>query len=83
VALERAFRDEYGRILATLIRVLGGFDLAEECLQDAAVSALDHWQREPVSANPTAWLIKTAGNRAIDRSSPPPRPGRAHGDAGA
>ena len=64
--LERAFRDEYGRILATLIRVLGDWDLAEECLQDAAVSALDNWHTSGPPANPGAWLTATARNRAID-----------------
>jgi len=64
--LERAFRDEYGRILATLIRVLEDFDLAEECLQDAAVSALDHWRDAGPPANPGAWLTTAARNRAID-----------------
>ncbi|HVA26496.1 MAG TPA: RNA polymerase sigma factor [Chloroflexota bacterium] len=64
--LERAFREEYGRILATLIRILGDFDLAEECLQDAAVSALDHWRDAGPPANPGAWLTATARNRAID-----------------
>src|SRR5690349_16005635 len=65
-SLERAFRDEYGRILATLIRVLEDWDLAEECLQDAAVSALDHWREAGPPANPGAWLTATARNRAID-----------------
>ncbi|MFI5268109.1 MAG: RNA polymerase sigma factor [Chloroflexota bacterium] len=65
-ALERAFRDEYGRILATLIRVLEDFDLAEECLQDAAVSALDRWRDGGPPANPGAWLTTAARNRAID-----------------
>jgi RNA polymerase sigma-70 factor, ECF subfamily len=65
-ALERAFRDEYGRILATLIRVLEDFDLAEECLQDAAVTALDHWREAGPPANPGAWLTTAARHRAID-----------------
>ncbi|MBV8084033.1 MAG: RNA polymerase sigma factor [Chloroflexi bacterium] len=67
VVLERVFREEYGRILATLIRVLDDFDLAEDCLQDALVIALDRWRSGETPANAAAWLTTTAKNRAIDR----------------
>ncbi|HUQ42359.1 MAG TPA: RNA polymerase sigma factor [Candidatus Limnocylindrales bacterium] len=61
------FREEAGRLTAALIRTLGDFDLAEECVQDALVSALEHWPREGVPANPGAWLMTTAKRKGIDR----------------
>ncbi len=65
---ERTFRDEYGRVLATLIRILGGdFDAAEEAVADAFVAALETWPRDGLPANPGAWLTTTARNRALDR----------------
>ncbi|HEU0167073.1 MAG TPA: sigma factor, partial [Chloroflexota bacterium] len=67
VILERVFREEYGRILATLIRVLEDFDLAEDCLQDALVTALDRWRGGETPANAAAWITTTAKHRAIDR----------------
>jgi RNA polymerase sigma-70 factor (ECF subfamily) len=54
-------------VLATLIGVLGDFDLAEDALQDAIAAALERWPRDGVPANPTAWLVTTGRNRAIDR----------------
>jgi RNA polymerase sigma-70 factor (ECF subfamily) len=66
-AVERTFREESGRILATLIRVCGDFDRAEEALQDALTIALDRWPRDGVPANPAAWITTTARRRAIDR----------------
>ena len=63
-----AFRDEWGRVLATLIRVTGDWDVAEECAQDAFVVALESWRRDGVPRNPGAWLTTTARNRAIDRA---------------
>jgi RNA polymerase sigma-70 factor (ECF subfamily) len=65
--VERAFRDEWGRVLATLIGFLGDFDLAEEAAQEAFAAAAERWPRVGVPANPAAWLITTARNRAIDR----------------
>lgn len=65
--VERIFREEYGRILATLIRVCGDFDLAEESLQDALAIALERWPADGVPANAGAWLTTTARRRAIDR----------------
>jgi RNA polymerase sigma-70 factor (ECF subfamily) len=67
VAVEAAFRSEWAQIVATLIRVTGDWDLAEECAQDAFAQALDRWPREGVPRNPGAWLTTTARNRAIDR----------------
>ncbi len=61
------FRDEAGRLTAALVRNLGDFDLAEECVQDALVAALEHWPREGVPANPGAWLMTTARRKGIDR----------------
>ncbi len=65
---ELTFRAESGRVLATLIRLLGGdFDAAEEALADAFVIALETWPRDGVPANPAAWLTVSARNRALDR----------------
>jgi RNA polymerase sigma-70 factor (ECF subfamily) len=66
-AVERTFRDEYGRILATLIRQCRDFDLAEDALQDALAIALDRWPAEGVPANPGAWITTAARRKAIDR----------------
>ena len=65
--MDRLFRRESGRAVATLIRVLGDFDLAEEAVQDAFVVALERWPRDGVPTNPAAWIVRTARNRAIDR----------------
>jgi len=64
---EKLHREESGRILSTLIRLLGDFDLAEEMLQEAYATALQKWPTEGVPTNPRAWLISTARNKAIDR----------------
>ena len=64
---ERLHREESGRILSTLIRLLGDFDLAEEMLQEAYSTALQKWPADGTPANPRAWLISTARNKAIDR----------------
>ncbi|HLM16970.1 MAG TPA: RNA polymerase sigma factor [Acidimicrobiia bacterium] len=66
-AVARAFRDEWGRVVATLIRTTGDWDLAEECAQDAFARALERWPRDGVPANPGAWLTTTGRNRALDR----------------
>jgi len=63
-----AFREEWGRVVATLIRVTGDWDVAEECAQDAFMLALERWRRDGVPRNPGAWLTTTARNRAIDRA---------------
>jgi RNA polymerase sigma-70 factor, ECF subfamily len=65
--LDQVFRDEWGRVLASLIGFLGDFDLAEEAAQDAFAIAAERWPREGTPANPRAWLLTTARNRAIDR----------------
>jgi RNA polymerase sigma-70 factor, ECF subfamily len=67
VILEQVFRDEWGRVLASLIGFLGDFDLAEEAAQEAFAIAAERWPREGTPANPRAWLVTTARNRAIDR----------------
>jgi RNA polymerase sigma-70 factor (ECF subfamily) len=64
---EKFHREESGRILSTLIRLLGDFDLAEEMLQEAYAVALQKWPTEGTPANPRAWLISTARHKAIDR----------------
>lgn len=65
-AVDAAFRDEWGRIVATLIAATGDWDLAEECAQDAFARALQAWPRDGVPARPGAWLTATARNRAVD-----------------
>jgi len=65
--VDRVFREEQGRAVATLIRVLGDFELAEEAVQDAFISALETWPDRGVPDNPGAWITTTARNRAIDR----------------
>jgi len=66
-ALEAVYRDERGRALATLVRLLGDLDLAEESLQEAFVVAVEQWNREGVPRNPRAWLVSTARHKALDR----------------
>jgi RNA polymerase sigma-70 factor (ECF subfamily) len=66
-SLDGVFRDQWGRVLATLIGLLGDFDLAEEAAQDAFAIAAERWPRDGVPSSPGAWLITTARNRAIDR----------------
>src|SRR5919106_1139800 len=65
--VDRLFRQESGRAVATLIRVLGDFDLAEEAVQDAFAVALERWPTLGLPDNPAAWITTTARNRAIDR----------------
>jgi RNA polymerase sigma-70 factor (ECF subfamily) len=65
--LEAVFRDEWGRVLASLVGFLGDFDLAEEAAQEAFAIAAERWPREGAPANPGAWLLTAARNRAIDR----------------
>ncbi|MCL6668084.1 RNA polymerase sigma factor [Streptomyces panaciradicis] len=65
-AVAAAFREEWGQVVATLIRVTGDWDLAEECAQDAFTQALDRWRRDGVPRRPGAWLTTTARNRALD-----------------
>jgi len=64
--VERVYREESRRILATLIRLLGDFDLAEEALHEAFFIAVERWQRDGVPDNPRAWLVSTGRFKAID-----------------
>ena len=64
--LEQVFREEYGRIIATLIRISGSFDLAEEALQEAFISAASKWELEGTPNNPGAWLTTVAHRRLLD-----------------
>ena len=65
-AADGAFRDEWGRIVATLIRLFGDWDLAQECAADAFAIALRRWEHDGVPERPGAWLIAVARNRAVD-----------------
>jgi RNA polymerase sigma-70 factor (ECF subfamily) len=62
------YRENYGRILASLIRALGNFELAEDALQDAFAAAVEQWPREGTPNNPPAWIASTARHKAIDRA---------------
>ena len=64
--LDSLYREDSGRILATLIRLLGDFDLAEEAMHEAFAAALSLWPRSGVPGNPRPWLISTARFKAID-----------------
>jgi RNA polymerase sigma-70 factor (ECF subfamily) len=66
-AVEEVYRSDWGRIVATLIRLVGDFDLAEEVAQEAFTIAVDQWRQSGVPELPRAWIIKTAHNKAIDR----------------
>ncbi|WP_442875344.1 RNA polymerase sigma factor [Amycolatopsis sp. NBC_00355] len=66
-AVAEAFREEWGQVVATLIRITGDWDLAEECAQEAFALALRTWPRDGVPKRPGAWLTTTARNRATDR----------------
>ncbi len=65
--IEKIFRDEAGRALATLIRLVGDFDLAEDVLQEAFAAALERWPAAEPPSNPRAWLVNVGCNKAIDR----------------
>jgi RNA polymerase sigma-70 factor (ECF subfamily) len=65
--IELVFRNESGRVLATLIRLLGDFELAEDAMQDAFAAALVQWPSEGIPANPRAWLVNVGRHKAIDR----------------
>jgi len=66
-AVAEAFRQDWGKIVASLIRMTGNWDLAEECTQDAFAAALTKWASDGVPERPGAWLTTTARNRALDR----------------
>src|SRR5260370_40018220 len=65
--VDRVYRAESSRILATLIRLLGDFDLAEDALQEAFAAALEQWPRNGMPREPRAWIVSTARHKAIDR----------------
>lgn len=65
-AAEKVFREEYGRVFATLVRVFGDFDVAEEAIQDAFLVAIDRWPDSGIPPNPAAWITTTAKRKAID-----------------
>ncbi len=65
--VEAVYRADWGRIVATLIRLVGDFDLAEECAQEAFTAAVNQWRESGVPDIPRAWIIQTARNKAIDR----------------
>src|SRR2546425_6482755 len=64
--VDAVYRAESRRVLATLIRLLGDFDLAEEALHDAFAAAVERWPRDGVPANPRAWLVSAGRFKAID-----------------
>ncbi len=65
--IDKTVREEWGRILASLVKSLGDLQLAEDCLQDAIVSAMSHWRKNGLPNSPAAWLITVARRKAIDR----------------
>jgi RNA polymerase sigma-70 factor, ECF subfamily len=67
IEIDKIFRDEAGRALATLIRLVGDFDLAEDALQEAFAVALERWPVAETPSNPRAWLVNVGRNKAIDR----------------
>src|SRR5438034_6086011 len=66
--VEDVYRSESRRVFATLIRLLGDFDRAEEALHEAFAAAVEQWSRDGVPSNPRAWLVSTGRHRAIDAS---------------
>ncbi|HEX5884165.1 MAG TPA: RNA polymerase sigma factor [Pyrinomonadaceae bacterium] len=67
VAVDSVYRTDWGRIVATLIRQFGDFELAEDAAQDAFTAAIDQWRTEGIPDSPRAWIIQTAKHKAIDR----------------
>ncbi len=65
--LAAVLRDERGRLIAALVRILGDWDAAEELVQDAAVAALEHWSSDGIPRNPGAWLMTAARRKGVDR----------------
>ncbi len=66
-AIERVFREEYGRVVASLVRRFGDIEIAEEAASEALVAALQRWPQDGLPPNPAGWLTTTAANKAIDR----------------
>ena len=67
-AVASVFQAEWGRVVATLVRLTGDWDVAEECAQDAFATALERWPRDGIPRRPGAWLTTVARNRAVDRA---------------
>src|SRR5437899_11835617 len=65
--IEAVYRSDWGRIVATLIRLVGDFDVAEEAAQEAFAAALDQWPASGIPQSPRTWIIQTARHKAIDR----------------
>src|SRR2546421_2298604 len=66
-AVDLVYRSDWGRIVATLIRLVGDFDVAEEAAQEAFAAALDQWRKSGVPDSPRNWIVQTARHKAIDR----------------
>src|SRR5215467_6198713 len=66
-AVEAVYRSDWGRIVATLIRLVGDFELAEEAAQEAFAIAVDEWREHGIPEFPRAWIVQTARHKAIDR----------------
>src|SRR5437764_13259026 len=66
-AVDAVYRSDWGRIIATLIRLVGDFDVAEEAAQEAFAAALDQWPASGIPVSPRTWIIQTARHKAIDR----------------
>ena len=79
--VDAIYRSDSRRVLATLIRLLGDFDLAEEALHDAFAAAIETWPRDGVPRNPRTWLVSTGRFKAIDRLRRSSRFDSADGDA--
>jgi RNA polymerase sigma-70 factor (ECF subfamily) len=67
VAVDAVYRSDWGRIVATLIRQFGDFELAEDAAQEAFTAAVDQWRTDGIPESPSAWIIQTAKHKAIDR----------------
>src|SRR5439155_17207069 len=65
--VDSVYRSDWGRIVATLIRLVGDFDLAEEAAQEAFVAAVGQWRASGIPESPRAWIIQTARHKGIDR----------------
>src|SRR5438876_611213 len=66
-AVDAVYRSDWGRIIATLIRLVGDFDVAEEAAQEAFAAALDQWPASGIPLSPRTWIIQTARHKALDR----------------
>src|SRR5919197_159248 len=67
IAIDAVYHSDWGRIVATLIRFFGDFDMAEEAAQEAFAAAVEQWPESGVPEFPRAWIIQTARHKAIDR----------------